>query len=176
MARARSWYTSGGPSGSVMIDSAANSETLTGPLVDPTLLRTRAFFELNFAGESVPPFYTGNSLDPYVLRVVATDVGGIPDSGWWMDASSFDDVIFSPFICGPTLLIPADVTHGNPRELLTTANLPDGVSDSQGMRKFPGTQHVVMNWWVGPLLGLAELANPLFTFRWWFRILVESTI
>lgn len=176
MSRAKGWFTLTVPSGSVMIDSFDASVAITPTLVDPTLLRTRVWAELSYADENVPPVYPGNGSDPYVLRMVATDAGGAPSGSWWADAEGPDDVVFSPFQWSDTWLLPADIAHGNPRTIFSTARLDDGVAESQGMRKLPGSQKVVYTWHIGPLLGATSGANPLFTLRMWIRALVEATI
>jgi hypothetical protein len=152
------------------------SEFVSGSLVDPTLLRTRAWCELSYADENVPPQYPGNASDPMVFRVIASDESNIPTGNWWEEADELDDVIFSPLQWQDTWLLPADTLHGNPRTILSTARLNEGLADSHGMRKFEGTTAVVLTWFAGPALGSTSIANPTFTVRLWFRALIEATI
>jgi len=176
MARARGWYTTQSPSGSVLISAGQAAHVIASDLQDPTLLRTRAFASQVAVRDDAPAFNPGNAMKAMVFRVVITPEDAPPEDGWPADAQGIDDVIFQPMVWQTSLFVPANATFGRPEETYTIANPAGGVADSAAERHMAGNVNVLASIYVGPVLIETEPDDPLFTFNWWVRCLIEATI
>lgn len=176
MARQKDWWTYAHASGAVEVDAEAGGQTITSSLLNPTVLRTRAYVGLATAATASGPFYPGNAIAPMVLRVIARDADDPPPTGWWENAEGYDDLTFSPLIWTNGIYIPQSADMSRPEQTLANAYLPDGVVDVKSERAFAGDVHVALFWWIGPAIGTAQVADPLFTTQLWFRVLIEATI
>lgn len=176
MARQSDWWTLAHASGTVGVPQEVGLQTLTSSLVNPTVLRTRAYVGLATAATASGPFYPGNAIAPMVLRLLAADADSPPTPGWWENAEGYDDITFSPLIWNDGLYIPQSADMSRPEQTLANAYLPDGVVDVKSMRHFDGDVEVALAWFVGPAIGTGQVADPLFTTQLWFRVLIEATI
>jgi hypothetical protein len=160
------------------VQEAAFEETLglDTSLVDPTLLRTRAFVAIAAATGPVAPFYPGNSSNPFGFRILCTASDDTPPSGWHENADAYDDVTFHPLIWNSGLWVPENTDFGRPEASFWTAAPAGGIADSQAMRKFTGTVTPTWSLYVGPLVTNDSGANPEFTMQVWIRGLFEATI
>lgn len=176
MARQKGWFTVAGESGAVEVASQQGSVTIATGLLDPTILRTRAYVGLASAQQALPPFYPGNSNSPKVLRLVAATPADPPVFGWQFEADSVDDLTFHPLIWNDGIYIPESADHSRPEGVIANAYLAGGVVDVKSERHFAGDTDVDLWYWFGPALGTATVADPLFTAQFWFRCLIEATI
>lgn len=176
MARQKGWFTVASESGAVSVASVVGDVVVATGLLDPTILRTRAYVGLASAREALPPFYPGNANSPKVFRMVASTPADPPVFGWQFEADSVDDLTFHPLIWNDGLYVPASTDMTRPEGVLANAYLAGGVVDVKGERHFSGDTNVVLSYYFGPALGTATDADPLFTAQWWFRCLIEATI
>lgn len=177
MARAKGWYTVGEPSGSVGVTAAQADRIIAENLVNPTVLRTRAFAALAYANPNIAPYYPGNSLSPQVFRVLLSDAASPPDPGWPAETSGPDDVIFDSLIWYTQFYVPASLDLTRPESIFAVATPAGGICDSAGQRTFPGgSVDVRVDWYTGPAPDTGAVADPLFTVHTWIRCLIESTI
>jgi hypothetical protein len=176
MARAKGWYTVDGPSGSVTDQSFQTARVIAAELVNPTLLRTRAFFSLATAQNDGPPFTIGNAHAPQIFRIVVTAQDDPPDELWPGEPEGVDDVIFHPLVWQTGLYVPGNVGFGRPEEVFCVANPAGGVADSAAERKMLGTVNVLASWYAGPALRDVQPADPQCTVNYWIRCLIEADI
>ena len=177
MARAKSWYTLTVPSGDHGDAAFLADATIASGLVDPTVLRTRAFVGVTHASNDQPPFTHVNAQDPLALRVLITDAATPPDLGWEGQASGFEDVIFHPVVWETGLYVPGAAEFGRPEFVYSNGYLAGGVADSHGQRHLPGDSvDVGLSYYLGPVLAFTTGADPEFAAQLWFRCLIEATI
>src|SRR2546426_7537520 len=149
MARAKSWFSKAFLSWSEMIAGVVGTTIIASSLTDPTVLRTRAFVGLAHANNNVPPFYPGNSVSPYVFRVVITAEDDPPEEGWQFTNEGVDDVLFHPLVWNDGLYIPASLDLTRPEEIFANAYLAGGVVDVKSERHMPGENNVLVSYWIG---------------------------
>jgi hypothetical protein len=176
MARAKGWYSTALPSGSEMVSGQVGTAVIASSLTDATVLRTRAFVGLAHAETNSPPFPPGNSISPYVFRVVITAEDDPPDSGWQFTNQGVDDVLFHPLVWNTGLFVPASLDLTRPDEVYANAYLAGGVVDVKSERHLPGDNNVLISYSIGHAPDAASFADPLFTAQFWIRCLIEATI
>jgi hypothetical protein len=176
VARARGWYTVAGAAGSSTVAGVVGDAVIASDLVDPTILRTRAYAGLAFASTEHPPFSIGNATAPMVLRLFGSTADDPPESGWQFEPSAPDDLTFHPLVWDSGCFVPASLDLSRPDHFFSNAYPAGGVVDVQSQRHFAGEVDVLISYWMGPALTTATAGDPLFTAQWWIRCLIEATI
>jgi hypothetical protein len=175
--RARDWWTVARPSGNIMVPVDQDHRVIADNLVNPTVLRTRAFATLLSAGNDVPAIYPGNSNSPFVFRILISDAADPPDSSWPGESNGVDDVVFDPMIWATELYVPASADMSRPEGIFSWATPAGGVCDSKGQRHFDGgSVDVRVDWYLGAAPGTGAPADPVFTSNLWIRCLIEADI
>ena len=176
MTRAKGWYTETLVSGSVAGVDALGDFTIASSLVNPTVLRTRAFAALAFADLNGPPFNPGNSYSPLVLRLVITTADDPPESGWQTLQQGIDDVTYHPLVWDAGLYVPASLDLTRPEAVFSNAALAGGVVDVKSERHFDGDVNVLVSFFMGAGAGGGSFADPSWTGQLWVRCLIEADI
>lgn len=177
MARVKSWYTFARTSGSVMVPVVQDNSVIADNLVNPTVLRTRAFCALSNADQNGPAVYPGNALSPMVFRILITDAADNPGDLWAGESSGIDDVIFDPLIWLTQLYVPVSADMSRPEEIFSVATPAGGICDSKGQRHMPGgSVDVMTSWYAGAAPGTGAPADSQFTAMVWIRCLIEADV
>lgn len=176
MARAKGWYTHTLVSGSEAGTDALGDFTIASSLVNPTVLRTRAFAALAFADLNGPPFNPGNAYSPLVLRLVITSADDPPESGWEIETQGIDDVTYHPLVWDAGLYVPASLDLSRPELVFSNAALAGGVVDVKSERHFDGDTDVLVSFFIGPGAGGGSVADSEWTGQLWVRCLIEADI
>jgi hypothetical protein len=165
------------PSGTVEIPVDQDFRVIADNLVNPTVLRTRAYATLISAGDNVPAIYPGNSSSPFVFRILISDAADPPGDDWPGESDGIDDVIFDPMIWLTVLYVPASADMSRPEGIFSYATPAGGICDSKGQRHFDGgSVDVRVDWYLGAAPGTGAPADPQFTTQLWIRCLIEADI
>jgi hypothetical protein len=176
VARTKDWFRAGAPSGTVPATGLEINMNVGLSLVEPTLLRTRAYVGLTYVQAFLPPFNPGNSFGPLALRLVWHDSDIDLPPSWWDLEDGLDDVTVHPIIWEVGEYVPANADFGRPETRVTNGYLAGGVVDVAGQRHIDGEVTPQMSGFVGAILGTATAAQPEFSTQWWISVLVEHTV
>jgi len=177
LTRARSWFTASHVSGTVEIPVDQDFRVIADNLVNPTVLRTRAFATLMHADDNVPPIYPGNSFSPMVFLVLISDAADPPAEPWPGEPDVTDEVIFDPMIWNTMLYVPPSPDLSRAELIYGYATPAGGICDSKGQRHFDGgSVDVRVDWYLGAAPGTGSGADPEFTSHLWIRCLIEADI
>ena len=176
MARVKSWYTTAQASGSVPVAGIVGDVVIATDLVNPTVLRTRAYVGLASDNTEHAAFSQGNATAAMVFRLVATPADAPPDGDWQFSPVGVDDVTMHPLVWNAGMFVPASLDLSRPDIFFNNAYLAGGVVDVKSERHFDGTVDVLLSYWIGPALSTATAGDPLFTAHWWFHTLIAADI